>query len=112
MRPIDADALYEKAASLEAQALNYIEKLMERDGHEVSTEFRIWSAILAERTAFKHDVFDAPTIKRGRWIDETFKPWGLVHHPYKCDQCGEHSEEDSNFCPNCGARMEGTDETD
>lgn len=63
MRLIDADALYEKAASLEAQALNYVEKLMERDGREVSTEFRIWSAILAERTAFKHDVFDAPTIK-------------------------------------------------
>ena len=44
--------------------------------------------------------------KKGRWIDETFKPWGLVHHPYKCDQCGEHSEADSDFCPNCGAEME------
>lgn len=44
--------------------------------------------------------------KHGRWIDETFKPWGLVHHPYKCDQCGEHSEATSDFCPNCGARME------
>lgn len=43
--------------------------------------------------------------KRGKWIDETFKPWGLVHHPYKCDQCGEHSEADSDFCPNCGADM-------
>lgn len=43
--------------------------------------------------------------KKGRWIDETFKPWGLVHHPYKCDQCGEHSEADSDFCPNCGADM-------
>lgn len=51
---------------------------------------------------------DMPTIeprKRGKWIDETFKPWGLVHHPYKCDQCGEHSESDSDFCPNCGADM-------
>lgn len=50
---------------------------------------------------------DAPERKKGRWIDETFKPWGLVYHPYKCDQCGEHSESDSDFCPNCGARMEG-----
>ena len=47
-----------------------------------------------------------PERKKGRWIDETFKPWGLVHHPYKCDQCGEHSEADSDFCPNCGAEME------
>lgn len=48
-----------------------------------------------------------PERKTGRWIDETFKPWGLVYHPYKCDQCGEHSEADSDFCPNCGADMRG-----
>lgn len=70
MRLIDADALYEKAASLEAQALNYVEKLMGRNGDMASTERMIWTAILAERTAFKHDVFDAPTIKRGRWVIE------------------------------------------
>ena len=50
-----------------------------------------------------------PELKKGKWIDETFKPWGLVYHPYKCDQCGEHSEADSNFCPNCGAEMEVTE---
>lgn len=48
-----------------------------------------------------------PERKKGKWIDETFKPWGLVYHPYKCDQCGEHSEADSNFCPHCGALMDG-----
>lgn len=48
-----------------------------------------------------------PERKRGKWIDETFKPWGLVHHPYKCDQCGNHSEANSNFCPNCGCQMNG-----
>ena len=69
MRAIDADALYEKAASLEAQALDYVGKLIERDGDEVSTEWKIWTAILTERTAFKHDVFDAPTIEpESQWI--------------------------------------------
>ena len=48
-----------------------------------------------------------PERKKGEWIDETFKPWGLVHHPYKCDQCGEHSEADYDYCPNCGADMRG-----
>ena len=48
-----------------------------------------------------------PERKTGKWIDETFEPWGLVYHPYKCDQCGEHSEADSNYCPNCGAKMDG-----
>lgn len=49
--------------------------------------------------------------KKGKWIDETFEfePWLVVHHPYKCNQCGERSEEDSNFCPNCGAEMKGGD---
>ena len=50
---------------------------------------------------------EAEPVRHGKWIDETFKPWGLVHHPYKCDQCGEHSESDSNYCPNCGAKMDG-----
>lgn len=41
----------------------------------------------------------------GKWIDETFEPWGLVFRPYKCNQCGEHSEIDSEYCPHCGAIM-------
>jgi len=53
-----------------------------------------------------------PEHNRGKWIDETFVPWGLVYHPYKCDQCGEHSEADSNYCPNCGADMRGGNDED
>lgn len=66
---ISRAALYERAATLEAQALDYVGKLIERDGDEPSTEWRIWSAILNERTAFKHDVCDAPSAQPGpRWI--------------------------------------------
>jgi len=59
---------------------------------------------------------DAPTVdaverKSGRWIDETFKPNAPVFHPYKCDQCGEHNDVPSDYCPNCGADMR-TKETD
>lgn len=47
-----------------------------------------------------------PSAQRaGKWIDETFEPWGLVHHPFKCNLCGEHAEFASPYCPNCGARM-------
>ena len=53
------------------------------------------------------DTVDAVPVRHGQWIDETFKPWGLVHHPYKCDQCGDHSEAPSDYCPHCGARMDG-----
>ena len=128
MRLIDADALYERTCSLDAQALDYVGKLIERDGDEVSTEWKIWSAILAERTAFKHDLFDAPTIeerKKGKWVPFEFgdDTW------HKCTACGVadryidivHRPNGTqgrlrsvrNFCPNCGADMRGEDhETD
>lgn len=64
MRAIDGDPLYERACELEAQALAYVGKIA-NDESKIE-EWRIWSAILAERTAFKHDVFDAKTIDLGR----------------------------------------------
>ena len=49
---------------------------------------------------------EAEPVRHGRWIDETFKPTGLVFHPYVCDQCGCHSESNFTYCPDCGARMD------
>ena len=68
------------------------------------------SALIEDQKTLEQIIDEQPTIeerKTGKWIDETFKPWGLVYHPYRCDQCGDHSEADSNFCPNCGADMRG-----
>ena len=59
MRLIDADALYKNTAELDAQALHMCEVTMY---DEDLTEWRKWSAILKERSAFKHDVMDAPTV--------------------------------------------------
>ena len=72
MRLIDANALYEKTAEWETSALAYIEKLnrtplWEMDEDE-KAEWRRWTAILGERSAFKHDVADAPTIDPVKWI--------------------------------------------
>lgn len=63
---ISREELYEKAAELEAAALDYVGRLIERDGGEPSVEWKIWSAILTERTAFKYDIFDAPSAQQ--WI--------------------------------------------
>lgn len=68
MRLIDADILEERFCELEVQALIHVGKINERDGDEFSEEWKIWSAILQERTAFKHDVFDSPTIDINKWI--------------------------------------------
>ena len=98
MRAINGETLYERACDLEAQALAYVGKIA-NDESKIE-EWRIWSAILAERTAFKHDIFDAPTIepeqKLGHWIDD------------HCSECGYGVLPWNNtpFCPRCGAKME------
>lgn len=67
MRLIDADALYEEARYLEAQAIDYTVKIS--NDKEKREEWLRWSAILAERSAFRHDVYDAPTIEpEPQWI--------------------------------------------
>ena len=51
-----------------------------------------------------------PSAERfGRWkfnIDDEGWSWD---YPYMCDKCGEWAEKEFNFCPNCGAKMEGKD---
>lgn len=56
---IDKNALYEKIAKLEAQALEKASTLARAGNME---EWRKWNTILNERTAFKYDVVDTPTI--------------------------------------------------
>ena len=44
--------------------------------------------------------------RKGKWIEHNPHKWGLGI-VYECDQCGEKINcETSNYCPNCGARME------
>lgn len=59
MRQIDADVLLEKFAGLEATALDMCKRHMYDDD---LTLWKRWSVILAERTAYKYDVVDAPTV--------------------------------------------------
>lgn len=97
MRLVDADNLYEKACDLEAQALSYVGKI----GNDESKleEWKIWSAILAERTAFKHDVYDAPTIEPGpQWIPLRTRPMTEEERQYWEEHTGaELEDEDAVF---------------
>ena len=113
-RLIDGDALYEKACDLEAQALDYAVKIS--NDEEKRDEWLRWSAILAERTAFKHDVYDAPTIeperKTGRWI-----PTGkdtIFGVDVRCSVCGESFATtelaEELYCRHCGVYMGGEED--
>lgn len=85
MSVINREALYEKACDLEAQALAYVGKIA-NDETKIE-EWKIWSAILAERTAFKHDIFDAPSVQ-----------------PEDCDTC-KHGYFGDDQCNSCRVRF-------
>lgn len=123
MRLIDAEELYEQTAELEAQALAYVEKLEPTEDHE---EWVKWSAILTERTAFKHDVADALAVDTERhahweWDDEL--------GANICSECGRPTYDSHDeyiecmgskvialvnpyYCGYCGARMDGGKDDD
>lgn len=117
MRLIDADELFEKTAEWEASAFAYIEELnrtpLEEMDEDEKAEWRRWTAIWGERSAFKHDVADAPTIdpvKHGRWIKaERQGCWSYADVYKQCSECGNVTflAEKMNYCPNCGADMRG-----
>lgn len=123
MRMIDGDALYEKTAEWEAQAFAYIEELnrtpLEEMTVEERAEWKRWTAILGERTAFKHDVADAPTIeiepvKHGYWIRENKVYPELPNdgdYYWYCSECRSQDQHNINvevpFCWHCGANMRG-----
>lgn len=55
---------------------------------------------------------DVQPVKHGRWIDiyeyceeRDLRPTGLGVY-YWCSECGEAEKKTSDFCPNCGARMD------
>lgn len=66
-------ALYEKTAEWEAQALHMVELHLHDDD---KSEWRKWSTVLTERTAFKQDVADAPAVPQ----EMTAREFVIAHH--------------------------------
>ena len=104
---ISREELYDKIAEWEAQALHMVEVHMH---DEDKTEWKRWSIILTERSAFKFDVADMPSAERvGKWNGGELGT---------CSVCGHWGVafdiwagcKDGHYCPNCGARMEGEEE--
>lgn len=107
MRLVDVEPLFERAVELEAVALEQVRKY---EPSEKPIEWNRWSGILGERTAFKYDLMDAPTIdaepiRHGRWELSPFDGY------WTCNKCGNKypyhgNMKNMNYCPNCGAKMD------
>lgn len=107
MRLIDGNALYEKTAEWEAQAQRLLLK---------APCDELLLVALNERTAFKHEIADAPTVDAratGRWI---ILKRGIIKDEYGdiieaiCSNCSENGRHDWPFCPECGAKMEAEED--
>ena len=84
-RYIDADALYEKTAEWEAQALHMVE-IHSHD--EDNAEWKRWSTILTERSAFKFDIADFPSVD----VVEVVRCKDCIHY------CGYFSKNEVLHC--------------
>ena len=54
---------------------------------------------------------DVAPVRHGHWVKE--KPDVLIHwHCSVCKNCYYLEEPNANYCPNCGAKMDGGEEND
>lgn len=60
---------------------------------------------------------DVAPVRHGRWLHteiEDDEEWGGIWHKWTCDNCGYsvgNNPNGTNYCPNCGARMDRKDDT-
>ena len=94
-----------------------IDKFIEGDGDDEFTEgYNI--AVNEYREKIKAmQAADVQPVKHGKWEEVTdYGGWGDTH--YRCSVCGEEwyledgkpKDNNMNFCPRCGARMDGDTE--
>jgi rubrerythrin len=51
---------------------------------------------------------DAVEVVHGRWIEKEYvdEPYG-GYYLFHCSECGIPNARERNYCPNCGAKMDG-----
>ena len=86
-RYIDANLLIENIAKIE-------------DLRKLSTK-TIGEAISETPTA------DVEEVKHGEWSPNGICPWNNVVGNWRCSVCEGISIKPGNYCPNCGAKMDG-----
>ncbi len=91
--------LYKKFKELEDEAFEMCEKT-----DPGTQEYKIWTAILTERTSFKYDLMDAPAadvvpVIHAKWIK------GRYCSNCECDDY-DYCCRQPKYCPECGAIMD------
>lgn len=82
----------------------YIEREALKNAIATSTE--PFTAELVFRTINNQPAADVAPVRRGFWIISGVNPANNVIGNFKCSLCARTSLDDSDYCPNCGAKME------
>ena len=113
MRLIDADALMKDIAVLEEGLEDMLDEYPEANHIDSHERTKIYISI-EDINTFKEMLEEAPTVQRpmGEWIKPTVingKAFSICH----CSACGGVPcgvDENTKFCPECGADMRGEGE--
>ena len=89
MRLIDADALKERAI-------------------RVSTvKEHCYMKAVGTKEIDRAPTIDAVPVVHGRWGEYEIHPLASSLNGYPCTVCDQREQRKTNFCPNCGAKMDG-----
>ena len=72
--------------------------------------FRDGTATIATGTKPYYRELKAEPVKHGKWIKADSQQYFRKHYPcFTCSECGyrKDSQKKWNYCPHCGARMDG-----
>ena len=61
----------------------------------------IWGMIDSQPTV------EAVPVVHGRWEQRKILDWFGTKICFRCTECKTHWDANTNFCPNCGAKMDG-----
>ena len=96
--PADGDLISRK------DTIEWLKKVTVTDGITFETGFK---QILT-------DIEQMPSAEKNEmWIDEGFYAEGHSEHAYRCSECDEHYigyVGEFKYCPNCGAKMQESEE--
>ena len=76
--------------------------------HKDDDNFAHWAGIVVamiEELLKGMPTVDAVEVVHGRWIWHNKRE--LFEFKYECSICHDGSDLESNYCPNCGAKMDG-----
>ena len=73
----------------------------------IATSTEPFTAELVFRIINNQPAADVAPVKIGFWKISGVNPANNVIGNFKCSLCARTSLDDSDYCPNCGAKMEG-----